>query len=116
MSPTVNLQPSSVPRERRRHQRFPISSAAQVILSGVRGDAVTVDISSGGVLFKSNKLLPLGRRVELLIDWPVALDDRCPLRLMIHGRILRSDLAGTAVEIVRYDYRTRSRAPTPLVA
>jgi hypothetical protein len=116
MSPALDLTASSAASERRRHRRYRISTAAQVFFSDTHRHTVTIDISSGGVLLKSDGLLPIGRRVQLLLDWPAFLNDRCALRLAIEGKVLRSNPAGTAVEIVRYDYRTRSRGSTPAMA
>lgn len=114
MSPAPSLR--FVPYERRQHQRFPITAQAQYILAGNRGQATTVDISSGGVFLKADKSLPLGKQVQVLIDWPALLDQRCPLRLVITGRVLRSDSSGTAIGIVRYDFRIRPKSAAPFAA
>jgi len=60
-----------------------------------------------GVLLKTDKVLQVGESIQVLIDWPVALDQRCPLRLLIVGKVLRSNGAGTAVEIMRYEFGIR---------
>jgi hypothetical protein len=109
MSPALNLENATPPYERRRSRRYRIRAAAHLFLSGMREEAETVDISSGGVFLKSRNPLPLGRKVQLLLDWPALLDGTCPLRLMIDGKVLRSSRDGTALRIIRYDYRTRSR-------
>jgi hypothetical protein len=116
MSPALNFKAATLVSERRRHRRYRISTAAQVFFSDVHHDTVTIDISSGGVLLQSHGGLPIGRQVQLLLDWPAFLNERCALRLAIEGRVLRSNPAGTAVEIVRYDYRTCSRSSTPAMA
>ena len=72
------------------------------------------DIGSGGVFFKAQSPLPVGEQVELLLDWPVMLDGRCPLRLVINGRILRSSARGSAVSVLRYEYRLRPKVARPL--
>ena len=114
MSPAP--RPRFAPYERRQHQRFPIAAQAQYTLTGTRGRAVTSDISSGGVFVKTDRILPLGKQIQLLVDWPALLDQRCPLRLVIVGRILRSDDVGTAIGIIRYDFRIRPRGATPFAA
>jgi len=114
MSPAPSLR--FAPYERRQHQRFPITAQAQYILAGTRGQAVTIDISSGGVLLKPENPIPAGKQIQVLIDWPALLDQRCPLRLVIVGRVLRSDVSGTAIGIVRYDFRIRPRRATPFAA
>ena len=60
-----------------------------------------------GVFLKTDKVLQVGESSQVLIDWPVALDQRCPLRLLIVGKVLRSNGAGTAVEIMRYEFGIR---------
>ena len=60
-----------------------------------------------GVFLKTDKVLQVGESIQVLIDWPVALDQRCPLRLLIVGKVLRSNGAGTAVEIMRYEFGIR---------
>jgi len=112
MYPALDFQADAIACERRRQQRFAISSAAQVIISRRCVDAVTADISSGGVLLKSKVVFPVRKRVEVRIDWPAVLDERCGLRLVFHGRVLRSNPDGTAIEMLRYHYRTRLRKCT----
>jgi hypothetical protein len=55
----------------------------------------------------------VGRQVQLWIDWPALLDARCPLRLVIHGRIVRSTYRGTVVGITRYSFRLRPKSEAP---
>lgn len=103
-------------QDRRRQQRFPINVRARYLLDGVRGYATTSNISSGGVLLETKQVLPLDRPMQVWIDWPALLDQRCPLRLVIFGRILRSSICGTAVEITRYSFRIRPRSEGPFTA
>lgn len=116
MSPAPSLRFEKAPYERRRHQRFPINAQSQYILTGIRGQAVTADISSGGVFLKTNEILPVGKQIQVFVDWPALLDQRCPLRLVIVGKTLRSDATGTAIGIIRYDFRIRPRRATPFAA
>ncbi len=104
------------PYERRQHQRFPITVQSQYVLAGSRAQATTLDISSGGVLFKADTILPVGKEIQVLIDWPALLDQRCPLRLAITGKVLRSDQTGTAVGIIRYEFRIRPKSAAPFAA
>ena len=114
MSPAPGLR--FVPYERRQHQRFPITAHSQYILAGNRAQATTVDISSGGAFLKTEKVLPVGKPIQVLIDWPALLDQRCPLRLVITGKVLRSDPAGTAIGIIRYEFRIRPKSAAPFAA
>ena len=93
--------------ERRQRRRYPIFARSECILAGNRVQATTLDISSGGVFLKTDRLLPVGKRIQVFINWPVLLDQRCPLRLVITGRVLRSDEAGDAVGKLRYDFKIR---------
>ena len=73
------------------------------------GTGRTVNISSTGVCFRTEDgTSPSnGMPVELAINWPVLLDNACPLKLMVYGRIVRSLPFGAEVAITRYEFRTR---------
>jgi len=43
--------------------------------------------------------------IEAELAWPSPLDAPQPLRLSIHGFIVRSDAGGTAVTISKYEFR-----------
>lgn len=101
---------------RRQYQRFPIVAQAEYSFAGHRAPATTLDIGRGGVLLKTNTVLRVGEQIEVLIDWPVLLDQRCPLRLVIFGKVLRSNQAGTAVRITRYEFRIRAQKAARLSA
>ena len=102
--------------ERRQHRRYPIIARSEYILAGNRGQGTTVNISSGGVFLKTDRLLPVGKQIQVFINWPVLLDQRCPLRLVMTGRVLRSDEAGAAVGKLRYDFKIRPSAQRGLPA
>jgi hypothetical protein len=107
---------SLLQRDRRQCQRFPIIAQAEYVLDGNRGSATTVDIGTGGVLLKTGKTLRCGQPIEVLINWPVLLEERLPLRLVVFGKVLRSNGAGTAVGIMRYEFRIRARSVARLSA
>ena len=109
MSPYLGRKLRGSPDDRRHHRRFPIAASTQYELVGMHGRAITADISSGGVLLKSDRILPLGEHIELSIDWPVLLDEQSPVRLVVLGKTIRSDPAGTAVRIMRYAFKTSPR-------
>jgi hypothetical protein len=89
----------------RHHQRFPISTPVKYIVEKVEGEGVTCNVGSDGLLMKTTCVFPQGKRIELSLDWPATLDGRLPLRLDILGKILWSNVRGTAVEILSYKYR-----------
>lgn len=104
--------PSLATSERRRHQRYPITLLSEYILAGNRAQARTLNISSGGVLLKTDKILSVGNEIQVFINWPVLLDQRCPLHCVISGKVLRSDETGTAIRTIRYDFKIRPKRAT----
>ncbi len=89
---------------------------AEYVLDGHRAKATTLDISSGGVLLKTSTTLRIGEPIVVLIDWPVLLERRLPIRLVVFGKILRSHAAGTAVGITRYEFRIHAQNSLALSA
>jgi PilZ domain len=98
--------------ERRETTRFPVCEELKYkIVQGktvTSGAGKTLNIGSGGVLFTTEQRLPLGRMVELSVNWPARLDGTCPLKFVATGRIIRSESDRAAVRIERYEFRTRS--------
>lgn len=72
------------------------------------GAGRTLNLSSHGVLFECEEILPLGTRIRLLLTWPARLDGTVGLTLCVNGLTVRSDGTCTAVEIVTHEFRTRS--------
>jgi hypothetical protein len=54
-------------------------------------------------------LLP-GRRLELSISWPAQLNNKCALKLVARGRVVRFEQGRAAIEIQQYEFRTQSMA------
>lgn len=105
--------------DRREKKRFPIHRELRYKLlqdSTVieAGTGNTVNMSSGGVLLALKHELRQGSFVELSISWPVLLDDACPMRLIVFGRVLRSVGGQTACTIDKYEFRTQARAFRPV--
>ena len=102
-------------RERRMKRRFTIEQDVRYkMLYGQRiaetGVGKTSNISSGGVWFTTESMLTTGMPVEVSMNWPVLLNDSCPMKLMIYGCVVRSNEKGAAVAIERYEFRTQGRA------
>ena len=113
----IFLRPRDVAQsERRQHQRFPITVEVQCVLAKDGPKATPVDISSGAVFLKTSRIPQLGESIHVLIDWPARLDHRCPLRLLIVGKVLRRNGAGTIVEIMRYAFGIRHQTAAPVAA
>ena len=73
-----------------------------------------LNISSGGVWWTTESILGVGLRVELSVNWPALINDVCPMKLVVYGRVVRSDAGGTALVIERHEFRTQGSAPLPL--
>ena len=96
--------------EHRSHQRYPIKLDAEyrVLKKGrvEHGFGRTLNISSGGVFLESKSPLPTSGPIELLLNWPFLLEGVCPLKLVMRGRIVRSDGKGVAVKFKHHEFRT----------
>ncbi len=99
--------------DRRHSDRFPIEREVRYRVLSKRsgedaGDGKTLNISSSGVLFTAAHVLLPGRRLELAISWPAQLDNKCALKLVARGRIVRFEDGRAAMEIQQYEFRTQS--------
>lgn len=95
--------------DRRVSARFPLQldlryQRAQKSAPWIAGR--TVNISSSGLLFEANSEPAPGGRVRLSVAWPVALDQKAALRLIILGRVVRVFGGQVAVAIHRFEFRT----------
>ena len=70
------------------------------------GTGRTVDLSSGGILFRAEKSLPLGERIELSIAWPVLVDNFPRLQLIVSGMVVRSTGKQNAIRMIQHEFRT----------
>lgn len=103
-------------RERRGKCRFPLQRELRykVLRDGASkegGNGETYNIGSGGVFFTVDRDLPRGALIELSISWPVLLDDSCPVRLIVFGRVLRGGRGHCACTVDKYEFRTQARGP-----
>jgi hypothetical protein len=97
--------------DRRSADRFPIERELKYkMLSRRSGDeggiGTTLNISSSGILFRTQHVLIPGKRLEMAISWPAQLDNKCALKLVARGRVVRYEGGRAAVEIQRYEFRT----------
>ena len=72
------------------------------------GSGQTINICSGGVAFVAERPLIPGGFVELSISWPVLLDDTCPMRFIVFGRVLRCTGRKAVCSIDKYEFRTQA--------
>ena len=90
-------------REKRTKRRFQIDQEVRYkMLYGQRiaetGVGRTMNVSSGGVWFSTENMLTSGMPVELSMNWPVLLNESCPMKLMIYGCVVRSKKSGRATD------------------
>lgn len=114
------LGPVLVAHERRRKRRYPIELRFRYEIHKNKtlvraGVGTTIDVSSGGILLRSDEPLAVGKTVHLAIDWPFLLNPVCGLQLSVVGRVLRCDERGTALEMHRFEFRTCA-ASKPLIS
>src|ERR1700751_3286993 len=114
--PALNPNPDSTSKEKDRREkfRFPMHRDVRykVLKDGATlaaGHGQTIDMSSGGVLFQVERDLTVGAFIQLSVSWPVLLDDSCPMRLVIFGRVLRSTDRKCACSIDKHEFRTQAR-------
>jgi hypothetical protein len=48
--------------------------------------------------------------IELMLSWPCVLNGACALKLMMKGRVVRSEGRGIAIESSQYEFRTAGLA------
>lgn len=93
-------------------QSYPMRVDLNYRLIGVdgeldQGSGQTMALSCTSVWIESDKPLRVGLLVELGITWPVYLDDKIPLRLVVKGRTVSADGNFARIEIARHEFRTR---------
>jgi hypothetical protein len=108
------MAPGGVKRERRSKQRFHIEREVRYKL--LNGDNIaesgvgkTLDMSSIGISFTTETRLVAGTLIEVSVSWPALLNDNCPMKLMVFGRVIRSTETLAATSIEKYEFRTSGR-------
>ncbi len=106
--------------DQRSRGRYPIALELQYkLLHGGRvvktGSGRTLNISSGGVLCQTDAELPARGSVEVAMKWPFLLGGDCGLKLVMRGRIVRSDATTKAIAIRAdsHEFRTAGKGFIP---
>ncbi len=112
MAGTADMTNSGATSERRGTSRYPVREEVKYRVIQSRspktvGSGTTLNIGSGGILFTTEEKLPMGRMVELAVNWPARLGGTCPLKFVAMGRVVRSEDNVAAVRIERYEFKTR---------
>lgn len=97
MHPALVPMSGAPPYERRQNRRYRITARAVIR----RHWSVIHNLSVDGAFFQTETLLPRGRVVWLVVDWPVKAEGHSPLALTLTGIVLRSDNSGTAMLITQ---------------
>jgi hypothetical protein len=110
--PVSNPNTSRDPSERRARLRFPIGRDVYYrCLSGGNvsdeGVGKIVNVSSSGVRFTTAHALSVGKRVEVTVEWPALIDNKCQMKLVIRGWVIRSDSNSAAIKTEHHEFRTR---------
>lgn len=110
-SAASNAVPESDNTDRRSAVRFPIEQDVRYKVFNRNtievGSGKTINMSSNGVLFTTERTLAPGERLEVAVNWPAHLDNKCPLKLVTTGRVVRSEDGRAAIAIERYEFRTQ---------
>lgn len=98
--------------DRRSTIRFPIREDVRYRIVHYKteiasGSGTTLNISSGGILFTTAEKLAIGSRVDLSVNWPVWLEDTCPLQFVVTGHVVRAESKQAVVQIDHYEFKTR---------
>ena len=102
--------------------RFPVTQELSFRVldkreGGRTGRGKTLDLSSQAVRFTSDEPPALDSSVELSIDWPVLLEGRCLMKLVVLGTVTRLEHQVAVVSVRATQFRTRRRlADAPLMA
>jgi hypothetical protein len=96
--------------ERRIKYRYPLDLTVRYRCpsagSPFSGEGLAVNLSSGGVLVASQHQMNVGALVEMSIEWPLLLDGKTPLQLIVVGRVLRRGASHFAAAFERHEFRT----------
>ena len=66
----------------------------------------SVNISSSGVLIRTDEILIQGAKIRVALRWPNLLDNRVPLQLVAKGRVVWAGQGQAAVEFFRSEFKT----------
>ena len=108
--------PQKAGPERRDAPRFPLSLAVRYTASAHRmpeemGTGRTIDMSSSGLRFSSDRPVLIRQWGRVYIDWPVLLGGNIKLQLVLSGVFIRTNGPEVVLQIHKHDFRTRSVGP-----
>ncbi len=101
--------------ERRSRQRFILDlplrfAATKGRREVIQGSGTVTNISSKGLAFRTDAELSPGLEIQATVNWPVALNENCGLKIAFGGRILRSAHGEVVMSVGSYEFRTNGRS------
>jgi hypothetical protein len=94
--------------EQRKNQRFELRLPFEIIRAGAAPKTIgeTRNVSSAGVLFRSQAPVEVGEPIEYFITFPKVPGSRAEVRLKCIGKVLRGDPeeANFAATLERYEF------------
>ena len=114
-------QANGARRERRSGHRYPVDLLIEYELGRAgkghpSGQGRVVNMSSSGILIRSDRMLIANQPIRLRINWPALLNDVVPLALRVEGVTVRVDGDLTALKILKSEFRTRPAVQTAVAA
>ena len=73
----------------------------------ISGTGSTVLLSSTDIIFEADQPLGSGVQCEISIAWPVLLESRIPLQLVLQSVITGSECQFVMGRVSKYEFRTR---------
>jgi hypothetical protein len=74
----------------------------------------TLDMSANGLLIDIPSRLPVGAKLQLVMNWPGLYHGKPMVRLFVTGVVVRVDRRGTALRIIDHQFRDFFRPDMPL--
>jgi hypothetical protein len=74
------------------------------------GTGRTRDLSDQTICFESDQELPGGVELELCMPWPVSLQGRFPLNVIVHGALVRKQHSLAVLRLEEFEFRTSGEA------
>ena len=106
--------------ERRNRLRFPLDTELRFQVPGERSNKAAIqgigqaeNISSKGLAFRVDRSISRGERVSVSMAWPAKLDNKCPLRLVLEGTVIRTQGTLVVLLIERSEFRTAGSTTGP---
>ena len=104
------LRQSPKSKNRRLADRYALKVRLQYRSAGRKFDTAwkrgrTLDMSATGFLIDLPEAFPTGATLELALEWPGIYHDKPATNLLAFAEVVRRDSRGTAVRILRHEFR-----------